>query len=536
MCCEPVTAAAETQVLLACRAWWHFALDAYIAEIREQKGRSCWEFALRRARDAVAYTDLYSKKLKEEELCDEEQEEMDRIEDEQTFEELKILRQIVYHRFCELAESIKEPLPDPLETISEAEPAASTSGRRGMIQYLQSWFPGWGGWYGDLQEAADTFEGLLSETSEQWRPEDPPGADEFFDPTADVSSINTFTKREHVLAKLNLRLQGGLVTLLHAEKRGGQAAERAFMQLEFSGVTILAEALPRRNSSLFKVQLGSLFLRDLATEGTIFPLLVFPNLEKEVGCASSVGLQTSSSEASNQSSGNKSCYPVFEMLYERNPVRSNFERRLEVSTQPLNIIYNPQAIKKVADFFYKGKVHSSGFGCQSELELRVAEAARRHYNKLKMQTKAEIRQTIDRLLVGDFIEDSKRWTVCLDISAPQVIFPDDFKYADPVLVVIDLGRMLLTSSQEEHKKKSLGGPSSELSDVSDDEYRTPLATPPSSPPPEAQGTREIKGLGFTGVEISEEQLQAHLMSKKMYDTYSLSFMDLQIMVGRVKDN
>ena len=109
--------------------------------------------------------------------------------------------------------------------------------------------------------------------------------------------------------------------------------------------------------------------------------------------------------------------PVFEMIYERNPVRCKFERRLEVNTSPLNIIYNPQAIKKVTEFFYKGRVHPSGepshrlfftpwlqakmsshgfcvakmligfpgFGYQSELELRVAEAARRQYNKLKMQ-------------------------------------------------------------------------------------------------------------------------------------------------------
>lgn len=48
-------------------------------------------------------------------------------------------------------------------------------------------------------------------------------------------------------------------------------------------------------------------------------------------------------------------------------------------------------------------ISCAGFGYQSELEARVAEAARRQYNKLKMQTKAEIRQTIDRLLVGDFI-------------------------------------------------------------------------------------------------------------------------------------
>lgn len=137
--------------------------------------------------------------------------------------------------------------------------------------------------------------------------------------------------------------------------------------------------------------------------------------------------------------------PVFQMYYERNPARCKYDRRLEVNTSPLNIVYNPLAMKKVSEFFYKGRVHTSGefqnvsstglvassfflksrlklrkryevqlkslnvvdnypgFGCQSELELRVAEAARRQYNKLKMQTKAEIRQTIDQLLVGEFI-------------------------------------------------------------------------------------------------------------------------------------
>ncbi|XP_054856929.1 intermembrane lipid transfer protein VPS13D isoform X2 [Eublepharis macularius] len=528
-----------------CREWWLFALNANIAEIREQRERSSWEFALHRAQDAVLYTDLYYRKLKEVPLSAEEQEEMDRIEDEQTFEELKILREIVYTQYHELAESVKEPLCDTLGGVSDlgletpTTSSSSSSSSSGMLQYLQSWFPGWGGWYSDSQDAleADTFKELLSETPEHWRPEDVAGADEFFDLGTDVSNIkHPFTKRDHVFAKLNLQLQGGSVTLLHAEKRSLQAKERDFMQLEFSGVTILAESLPRRNSSLFKIQLGSLFLRDLATEGSIFPVLVFPNPQKEVGCVSSIGLQASSSDTSNQSTAADPEVPVFEMLYERNPVRSSFERRLEVSTRPLNIIYNPQAIKKVADFFYKGRVHTSGFGYQSELELRVAEAARRQYNKLKMQTKAEIRQTIDRLLVGDFIEDSKRWSVCLDISAPQVIFPDDFKFADPVLVVVDLGRMLLTNSQEEHKKKSSDGVPLDLSELSDDEYKTPLATPPSTPPPEVSSSDGSKNLDFPGVEISEEQLHAHLMSKKMYETYSLSFMDLQIMVGRVKDN
>ncbi|KAM7098123.1 intermembrane lipid transfer protein VPS13D isoform 5-T6 [Molossus nigricans] len=514
-----------------CREWWYFALNANLHAIREQRKRCTWDFLLHRARDAVTYTDRYFSKLKGGLLSADDKEEMCRIEEEQSFEELKILRELVHERFHkqeELAESLREP---QLDSPGDCPGDPEAGGGSGMLQYLQSWFPGWGGWSGK------PVEGLSAERQEQWMPEEMLGTEEFFDPTADASCMNTYTRRDHVFAKLNLQLQRGTVTLSHQEPGTPQTEESAFMQLQFSGVKLLAESLPRRNSSLLLVRLGGLFLRDLATEGTMFPLLVFPNPQKEVGRVSqSFGLQTTSADRSDHYPATDPDAPVFEMLYERNPVHSHFERRLNVSTRPLNIIYNPQAIKKVADFFYKGKVHTSGFGYQSELELRVAEAARRQYNKLKMQTKAEIRQTLDRLLVGDFIEDSKRWTVRLDISAPQVIFPDDFKFKNPVLVVVDLGRMLLTNTQDDAKRKSGDGSTSEETQFSDDEYKTPLATPPNSPPPETSSTNGEKTPPFSGVEFSEEQLQAHLLSTKMYERYSLSFMDLQIMVGRVKDN
>ncbi|XP_023601544.1 vacuolar protein sorting-associated protein 13D isoform X9 [Myotis lucifugus] len=511
-----------------CREWWYFALDANLHEIREQRKRCTWDFLLHRARDAVSYTDKYFSKLKGGLLSADDTEEMCRIEEEQSFEELKILRELVHERFHkqeELAESLREP---QFDSPGDCPGDPGSGAGSGMLQYLQSWFPGWGGWSGK------PVEGLSAEQHEQWTPEEILGTEDFFDPAADASCMNTYTRRDHVFAKLNLQLQRGTVTLSHQEPGTPQTQESAFMQLEFSDVKLLAESLPRRNSSLLLVRLGGLFLRDLATEGTMFPLLVFPNPEKEVGRVSqSFGLQTTSADRSDHYPAADPDAPVFEMLYERNPVHSHFERRLNVSTRPLNIIYNPQAIKKVADFFYKGKVHTSGFGYQSELELRVAEAARRQYDKLKMQTKAEIRQTLDRLLVGDFIEDSKRWTVRLDISAPQVIFPDDFKFKNPVLVVVDLGRMLLTNTQDDSKRKSVDESASEENQFSDDEYMTPLATPPNTPPPETSSSNEEKTPPFS---ISEEQLQAHLLSTKMYERYSLSFMDLQIMVGRVKDN
>ncbi|KAG7472195.1 hypothetical protein MATL_G00106290 [Megalops atlanticus] len=523
-----------------CRQWWMFAINANLSEIRDQRMRRNWDFALQRARDAQLYTHLYFQRLKGLPLSAQEKAELERVEDEQDLEELKSLREIVHDRFRkqeEIAESVRDAISDP--ALSSPSRSIPKSGSSGMIQYLQSWFPGWGGWYGESQGPETGVDGQTMSTDELL-----PGqgswdiladTEDLFDPLEDSQTLNTFTRRDHLFARLDFLLEKGAVTLFHQDKKGSTPHESGVIQLEFSGVKVGVESLPRSESSLFSVKLGGLFLRDLTTQGTIFPYLVSPKPDKVAVAINQSFGQPSGSESTNSAANMEtSAPPVFEMIYERNPARSKFERRLEVNTSPLNIIYNPQAIKKVADFFYKGRVHTSGFGYQSELELRVAEAARRQYNKLKMQTKAEIRQTIDQLLVGEFIENSKRWTMKLDICAPQVIFPDDFQTEDPMLVVVDLGRILLTNSQEDLKTKSKTAPT-EGEEFSDDEYQTPLATPPGSPHPEPE--TELKDQGKSP-ELPSLKLAEGTQSycRNLYEKYSLSFNDLQIMVGRYKDN
>ncbi|KTF87777.1 hypothetical protein cypCar_00034814, partial [Cyprinus carpio] len=435
-----------------CRQWWMFAVNANLNEIREQRRQRSWDFALHRARDAKLYTSLYFQRLKGVTLSPQEE---------------SLLKPMTN----------ETPASSPSGTIPK-------SGSSGMIQYLQSWFPGWGGWYGGSERGPDgqlVSDDLLSGTA-QW--EILAETDDLFDPLEDSQTLNTFTRKDHLFARLDFILEKAAVTLYHQDKMKPLLNESGVIQLEFSGVKIRVESLPRSESSLLTVKLGGLFLRDLTTQGSIFPVLVSPKPDKVAVAISQPFGQTNCTEMSNLSSdADSSAPPVFEMIYERNPIRSKFERRLEVNTSPLNIIYNPQAIKKVAEFFYKGRVHTSGFGYQSELELRVAEAARRQYNKLKMQTKAEIRQTIDQLLVGEFIENSKHWTMKLDICAPQVIFPDDFQSEDPMLVVVDLGRILLTNYEEDHKTNP---ETSQTDGESDEEFQTPLATPPGTPLPEKE--------------------------------------------------
>lgn len=41
-----------------------------------------------------------------------------------------------------------------------------------MLQYLQSWFPGWGGWSGQPSPEGKAVEGLLAEPPEHWAPEE----------------------------------------------------------------------------------------------------------------------------------------------------------------------------------------------------------------------------------------------------------------------------------------------------------------------------------------------------------------------------
>ncbi|XP_077367984.1 intermembrane lipid transfer protein VPS13D isoform X2 [Festucalex cinctus] len=511
-----------------CRQWWLFAIEANLSEIREQRRRGTWTFALQRARDAQTYTSLYFRKLKGVPLSPQEESEIDRVEEEQTLEELQSLREIVHDWFRkqeEIVENVRETSNDP----QACSPTASIpkSGSSGMIQYLQSWFPGWGGWYGDSLDP-DRGPDVLLPSPSSW---DILETDDLFDPLEDSHTLNTFTRRDYLFARLEFVLEKGGITLFHQDTKDKIPHERGVIQLEVSEVKVVVESLPRSESSLLSVKLGGLFLRDLTTHGTIFPVLVSPKTDKVVIAVNQTSGQPSSNPGSSSAESFSS--PVFEMIYERNPVRSKFERRLEVNTSPLNIIYNPQAIKKVTEFFYKGRVHSSGFGYQSELELKVAEAARRQYDKLKRQTKAEIRQTIDQLLVGEFIENSKRWTMKLDICAPQVVFPDDFQSGDPMLVIVDLGRILLTNSQDDSKECKTTQP--EREDLSDEEYQTPLATPPESPPELDMPIKDwLKCPELPSSLRSPESTKAY--SRKLYERYSLSFKDLQIMVGRYKDN
>ena len=71
--------------------------------------------------------------------------------------------------------------------------------------------------------------------------------------------------------------------------------------------------------------------------------------------------------------------------------------RLEMKTQPLDIVYNMSIIQNVRDFFVVKKSDAD----KLLQEIEIAAAAKSKYEELKQQTQNEFKQTIDELLEGD---------------------------------------------------------------------------------------------------------------------------------------
>jgi hypothetical protein len=66
-------------------------------------------------------------------------------------------------------QSLREP---QLDSPGPCPGDLDAGGGSGMLQYLQSWFPGWGGWYGQQSPEGKAMEGLSAEPHEQWTPEE----------------------------------------------------------------------------------------------------------------------------------------------------------------------------------------------------------------------------------------------------------------------------------------------------------------------------------------------------------------------------
>ncbi|XP_039294739.1 vacuolar protein sorting-associated protein 13D isoform X2 [Nilaparvata lugens] len=524
------------------RQWWHYAVacllcDSGAGAVRmERAGAARLEGMLQRARDNVQYVRIYGQLLAAGDvtaLAPADKAIKDAVEWERGFDELRVLREIAMTRIRPPSTAKPSPPPDGgVKPPPEAETANNQQQQGRSV--LVSWFPQWWGWQatptaesGCGQESGQSLEsGRGQEDTRESTPALAKGStvleEEILDALADSVENNTILRRDTVFGQFNFSLKKGSVHLCQvvADATNNVNRSSCMMELQFENVQMRLESRPRNSSLCFHISLGAVSLHDHLTPDSAFPILISPqNCESAPSGSRNLppGLARLLQQQQNAGSNQQ---PLFQLIYEYKPFSSNFDYRLQVKSESLDIVYNADAAKWLLEFFTWP---------HQNMDPSFRMAARQGYNAMKQRTKKQLLRNWDNILQGHH-NVRKSWDVELDISAPQIFLVEHFNDKNAILCVVDFGKLHFTNQNEEAKEKK----NEQVEEEEDEAFQTPWSTPPGSEASISIGSPIMaKTLSSADLNSSFNELALH---HRLYDKYLVELNDLQILVGRVKDN
>lgn len=422
-----------------------------------------------------------------------------------------------------------------------------TNQGRGM---LLQWFPQWWGWYKTPQLDPQSSDALVISTNSpiDVMPKDQNQLeDEILNALSSGTVDNSLLKRDTVFGKFNFTLKKGVLDICTAQNSN----EKIMLQLQFQNLLLDIETRPRSGSHLVGLSLGSVLLKDFITEMSEFPDLIKPQVKEDAsighnhrrsrGSSFLIGNLNSSNSNSNANlSGLLNTEPIFQLNYEQKPLSHTTDYRLLIKTQSLDIVYNIEPIKWIVDFVMKPYQMIN---------------TRKKIEAMKNKTKAELIKNWENILEGD-VTERRTWTLEIDISAPQIIFVENFTLKTSTVIVIDFGRLQLTNYMDTTNSTIVSETMAQTANKIDDRdnefnqsededaFLTPCSTPPGSQASNDSPTlcsalsdvldsNIINGNDMTNGSIYDMEgktLNERSLHEKLYDRYKMDLTDLQVLV------
>ncbi|KAK9746972.1 Vacuolar sorting-associated protein 13, N-terminal [Popillia japonica] len=462
------------------RAWWLYAISCLYPGKQPAicRPRPTWESCLQHAEENVQYVRIYTKLLTSPNiaLVPEDKKLKEQIEWNRSFDELKILRELSMRSV-------------PLQN----QPAASNgSAGRGV---LVRWFPQWIGWY-----SSSTVPETTTETTQL--------EGEILQALSDTFEDNTLLRRDVVFGQFSFTIKSGLLNLSTIEENGKDRIP--MMEFEFKNLCLNVTSRPRSSSHTIELSLGAIYLKDKITPNTIFPVLVGPPGHDRTSIIRSRGPSPRVSVASKPED-------LFSLVYEKCTANSGCDYRLTVRSKCLDVVYQPAAIKWLIEFvllpYQRVITHSS-------------------IEAMKTRTKKGLIKNWEQMLDGR-VTARKIWEIDLDISAPQIFFVEKFQDQNSCMAVLDFGRFQISNSSSE-RIETISAPEDITNKTVDDDelFVTPCSTPPVSE--ESNSDSSITAMNI-GQQLNESLTEGNLHDK-LYDRYNVELTDMQVLVGKVKDN
>ena len=517
------------------RRWWRYAITCTRDMIHRKRSSHTWGSVLQAARDNLSYVRAFTAQLDNPNTMSDELKVVKEAQDSlRSYEELRALREISAYWLEKAGPDTTLEGPDD----SSNDTANTTEGPQ-PAPTLQRWFPLWTGWYETEEaEGQDRIDGPDKEGTPA-----PPEIEEYIqDVINEGQEVFGVAHKDVVFSHLAVHLKQASVQLRRAQSGEAEQGQLLF-DFQFHDVKASHESRPRTGSMMVSLTLGAMYLRDKITRNSQFPLLISPQNSTEAPLNPKVSNTRLTELARTLSSYLPSALgpsreeeePLLDFLYELKPFNSKADHRVHIKSQPLDIVFNPIVIKVVSEFFRIPDDLRA-----SHLSDRIRSAALHRLQEAKERTKEEFTKNINQILQGSSL-DRKIWDIMLDLSAPKLLIPDHFEDKNAPLIVIDFGRLHLTNqsacqAQASPRRVVSTEPVQAEEDEDEDLFLTPASSPgEGSATPSMRFDTALSGQLLSPLQDLPETSET-LLYNKMYDKFAVDFNNMQIIVGRVKDN
>ncbi|KAI1388182.1 vacuolar protein sorting-associated protein 13 [Hypoxylon trugodes] len=371
------------------RAWLKFAGNSVLSKIHERNRRWTWDYFRERRDDRRQYIELFKKKKANQQLSSQETEDLNKLEWKLGYEDLRFWRSLARNQLRkENAEALKKA------------PAKKDQQQQGWISWV---------WGSKPAETTDSEEENTQITEEQRK--ELYEAIDWDEKTALAEAVDT--PRDTVKMQVDASLSTGSFTL----RQSPHGSKTDLLSLHFD--VFKSKALKRPDSVLLDISLGGFRVNDGTTPESLFKEIV---RVKDAPDSSKRRLSIAELERSEQET-------FFDLQVEQNPLDKQGDFAVTAKLKPLEIVWNPNFVVGVVDFFKPPERHMESITALMETAGATVEG-------LRQQTRAGLEFAL---------EEHKTINAKLDLQAPLIIIPQSIKTQRSTCLILDAGHISVNS-------------------------------------------------------------------------------------------
>ncbi|KAI0376422.1 vacuolar protein sorting-associated protein 13 [Hypomontagnella monticulosa] len=372
------------------RAWLKFAGDAVLTKIHERNRRWTWDYFRERRDDRRRYIELFKKRKANQQLTPQETDDLNKLEWKLGYEDLRFWRSLARNQLRkENAEALKKA------------PPKQDQQQQGWLSWV------WGSKPAEPTESAEENTQMTEEQRKELYE-----AIDWDEKTALAEAVDT--PRDTVKMQIDASLSTGSFTL----RQSPHGNKTDLLSLHFD--VFKAKALKRPDSVLADISLGGFRVNDGTTPDSLFKEIV------RVKDAPDAGHKRRLSIAELEKSTQET---FFDLQVEQNPLDGQSDFGVTAKLKPLEIVWNPNFIVGIVDFFKPPERHMESITALMETAGATVEG-------LRQQTRAGLEFAL---------EEHKTINAKLDLQAPLIIIPQSIKTKRSTCLILDAGHISVNS-------------------------------------------------------------------------------------------